>query len=81
MLLYAFVFVQLGPDHTALIFLFRFVFRFLELFTNAIVLPLIVFQTKKKKHEKTERKSEKSVSCSQEVILHSAQAAAVCIGV
>ena len=32
-------------------------FRFLELFTHAIILPLIVFQTRK--NEKTKRKSEK----------------------
>ena len=47
-----------GSDYTALIFRFfaSFFFRFLELFTNAIVLPLIVFQTKKKKTKKAKRR-------------------------
>ena len=56
-----------GPDSTVALFrLFASLFRFFELFTNAVATHLIVFQTRKK-NEKTKRKSEKSAPCSQAV--------------
>ena len=54
--------VVLGPDYTALIFrFFDSFFRFLELFIDAMVLPLIVFQTRQNEKNEVKRRKIRAV--------------------